>query len=1017
MRSFSRRAVTSVVLFMLPAGAVAADVCQSFSSASPAAVQAQCAQRIAAAACRTGSADRVTSVLAKKLGLTVERLTATLNRFQVPTTKRWCGLTVAQISQILATAGRPKADAAEHRKEWIRFTLGDENGYIPPDGLARALEQRQALVPSADEGRRRIGAHSAALPATPAGWTNLSGYIHPVGRVNDLLIHPTSTNTMWAGTDGGGIWKTTDGGTTWQASNDFLASLSISSLVMRPGDPSTIYAGTGPIGTHTGLPGVGVLKSIDGGGTWSLLPSTSPALNPDWQTVFQLAIHPTSSDTVMAATWGGAYITTNGGTDWTEIPAASTLVNNVAIHPANANLRVIAMDDGTVRITTDGSTYNPYTIAASSGSSYTRIALAPSNQNIMYALVLSAGTTTLYRSATGGTSWSPVPTPTSPVQVLRGQLYYTGGLWVDPTNPNHIAVVEFWAGVTSDASVPSPVWATAANGWVDFHGVVSDPGYNGTSNKKAYFFDDGGLYRWNDVDTINSLSPSFLSPNGMVVTQVYSAAGRGGNVVLGAQDVASRYYRTAAGDPAQKWRFASLGGHDGAATAADSTNPAILYGSTQFLGIHRSSDGGVTNAFICQGITDITCGGYTGNAAFIAPFVLDPNNQSRMLAGAVKLWRSNDVSSGSPPTWTAIHSGTGTNSRITAIAIAKSDSNVVWIAYSNGSVYKTANATDVAPAWTQVLNVPFGSKLAITIDRTNSQRVYIGLAGFFPDRLVTTPDAGANWANVSGLPSASVFTIEQHPVNASWLYAGTAVGLFASENSGSTWSASNEGPATVEVRDLKWYSESPAVLLAGTFGRGVWKATVTPVLTPPTGLTATATGTASVSLAWNTSGAASYVVYRSSTFPTFAPIATTGATNYIDTTALAGKSYLYAVRASDGVAESAESNRDLATTLIFTDPTLTAAVTAVKAVHMTELRTAVDAVRTLAVLPAATYTPPAIASGAQIRRLNLTELRTALDAARSTLGLTAASYTDPTITAGSTPVKAAHLVNVRQGVQ
>ena len=1003
--------LVSIVLCTLPLAARAGDVCRTFSAGSSLEVQARCAQRIAVASCRNGSSARVTSVLARKLGLPESRLTEALNRFQVPPKRRWCRLTAAQVSQILATAGRPrKAGASEHRKEWIRFTHADENGHIPPDGLARALEERNALLAPAERDRFRIASNTAGLPATPAGWTSLNRYIHPVGRVNDLLIHPTSTNTMWAGTDGGGIWKTTDGGTTWQASNDFLSSLSISSLVMSPSDPLTIYAGTGPMGTHTGLPGVGVLKSTDGGTTWSLLPSTSPTGNLDWQAVFHLAVHPTSSATVIAATLGGAYITTNGGTNWTEI--ATGQIDNVAIHPANPNLRVLATDSGTVRIATDGSTYFEYTIAASSAS-YTRIALAPSNQNVMYALVYDSGTTTLYRSASGGTSWSPVPTPTSPTQVLRGQLYFTGGLWVDPTNANHIAVAEFWAGVTSDASAPSPVWATASSGWVDFHGILSDPGYNGSTNKKVYFFDDGGLYRWDDVDTLASANASFLSPNGIVVTQAYSAAGRGGNVILGAQDVASRYYRTAVGDLTEKWRFASLGGHDGAATAADSSNPAILYGSTQFLGVHRSTDGGLTNSFICQGITDITCGGYFGDSAFIAPFVLDPNNSNRMFAGAAKLWRSNNVASGSPPTWSAIHSpGAGV---VIAIAIAPSDSNVAWVAYSNGNVYKTANATDTTPSWTHVTNVPAGSVMDIHIDRTNSQQVYIGRAGFAANRLVTTPDGGTTWQNVGGLPSASVFAIEQHPSNASWLYAGTAVGLFASANGGSTWSASNEGPANVEVRDLKWYSDSPAVLLVATFGRGVWKATVAPALTAPTGLTATATSTTSVSLSWNATGASSYVVYRSTSYPTFTPITTTSSTSFADTTAVAGTSYLYAVRASDGVSESADSNRDLATTVMFTDEVLSGTV--MRAVHMTELRTAVGAVRTLAVLPAATYTPPAIAPGAQVMRLNLTELRTALDDARSALGLTAVSYTDPAITAGVTTIKGAHVDNVRQGVQ
>src|SRR5688572_3430762 len=119
----------------------------------------------------------------------------------------------------------------------------------------------------------------------------------------------------------------------------------------------------------------------------------------------------------------------------------------------------------------------------------------------------------------------------------------------------------------------------------------------------------------------------------------------------------------------------------------------------------------------------------------------------------------------------------------------------------------------------------------------------------------------------------------------------------------------------------------------------------------PTGVVATATGATQVTITWNTAvGATSYRVYRRAPGGVFGPdpIATVGVvTNYVDNTAVANTAYLYKVRSSNG-AESGDSNIDLATTVIFTDPTLTAGSTAVKAVHFTELRTAVNAVRTLA---------------------------------------------------------------------
>jgi len=40
--------------------------------------------------------------------------------------------------------------------------------------------------------------------------------------------------------------------------------------------------------------------------------------------------------------------------------------------------------------------------------------------------------------------------------------------------------------------------------------------------------------------------------------------------------------------------------------------------------------------------------------------------------------------------------------------------------------------------------------------------------------------------------------------NPNFLYAGTGVGLYASEDSGATWSPTNEGPTNCSVDDLFW---------------------------------------------------------------------------------------------------------------------------------------------------------------------------------------------------------------------
>lgn len=185
----------------------------------------------------------------------------------------------------------------------------------------------------------------------------------------------------------------------------------------------------------------------------------------------------------------------------------------------------------------------------------------------------------------------------------------------------------------------------------------------------------------------------------------------------------------------------------------------------------------------------------------------------------------------------------------------------------------------------------------------------------------------------------------------------------------------------------------------------------------PTNVTATATSTSSVNVTWTASvGAASYNVYRSTDNTTFALAGNTASTAFTDAGRTASTAYMYKVRAVNG-GESADSNKDLATTVIFTDDPLVIGTTVVKAAHITELRTAVNAVRALTPLGAGTYTDPALSIGTTlVKAAHINDLRTALDAARSNLALSAISYGE-TVTGSTTTIKASHFTELRNGVK
>jgi len=188
------------------------------------------------------------------------------------------------------------------------------------------------------------------------------------------------------------------------------------------------------------------------------------------------------------------------------------------------------------------------------------------------------------------------------------------------------------------------------------------------------------------------------------------------------------------------------------------------------------------------------------------------------------------------------------------------------------------------------------------------------------------------------------------------------------------------------------------------------------LLPAPSGIVATATATDSVTITWSAvPEATSYQIYRSSSGMSFGLIGTSATTSYVDPTASPSAAYLYAVKAVNQSGSSGFGFADLATAVVFTDPTLLAGTTVVKAAHFAELRSSVNAVRALAGLDASTYSDPALSSAVMIKSVHMTELRTALDAARTALLLPPVARTDATIGDGTT-VKAAHITELRNGV-
>ena len=196
-------------------------------------------------------------------------------------------------------------------------------------------------------------------------------------------------------------------------------------------------------------------------------------------------------------------------------------------------------------------------------------------------------------------------------------------------------------------------------------------------------------------------------------------------------------------------------------------------------------------------------------------------------------------------------------------------------------------------------------------------------------------------------------------------------------------------------------------------------------LAAPLSLIAATFSNARVDVSWNAvTNAHHYQLERASVIgeSNFQPINTNVVgTTYNDSTVTNGNAYIYRVRAADAAGNlSPVSNIDVATAITFEDDPFPAppAQTLIRAQHILQLRTAINALRTAAALPPATWTQtidPAQPNTTTIMAIDVEELRTKLDAALDVFHLPIGGYTDASLS--GKPILKTHITELRSRVK
>ena len=238
-----------------------------------------------------------------------------------------------------------KTKKSFNREKWFYEQRMYPNNYLPEDAYGKAYEQRENL-------RNTQGfAFDNAVTWTNIGPTSgfYFAYTNISGRVTTVKYDPVNPSIIYIGAAFGGVWKSTNGGNNFSPISDNEVSMSSGSICIDPSNTNILYYGTGEA-TYSGASyyGRGILKSTNGGATWTNYTAGLPSLTY----CSRIVVRPGFSNQLLAAmSTSGLYRSTDGGMNWTLSVAGRC--DDVVFSPDGNSAYIVGGITG-YRISTDG---------------------------------------------------------------------------------------------------------------------------------------------------------------------------------------------------------------------------------------------------------------------------------------------------------------------------------------------------------------------------------------------------------------------------------------------------------------------------------------------------------------------------------------------------------------------------------------------------------------------------------------------------------------------------------------
>ncbi len=646
-----------------------------------------------------------------------------------------------------------------------------------------------------------------------------SGAMLDIGRVTAIA---PAAGSLFIGTASGGVWRSTTGG-YWTPLTDGQCNLTVGALTIDPADANVIYAATGEYNTNSW--GCGILRSTDGGASWTQLGATSfrvrigttPAGSASFGKL--LVMRPPGGDistsVLLGATNVAVYRSPDGGATWSPVMIGATA--SIVAHPTRAGIVFAGNSDnfdatkrGLYKSTDNGATWillPPLPGIATNNIQRIELAVTPAAADLVYAAVggQDAKLAGLFVWNDAAGSWTRLAARGLYTGAGRGdfglQSWYDLAIAVDPRDASRI----YMAGVRGFRSVDgganfNPM---AMDIHADWHSLAID-----SSNPDIlYAGTDGGVFLSSD------LGNTWSSRNaGLTVTQYYpgiSASPNGSIIMGGAQDNGTQVYTGS-----MYWN--GLLGGDGGYTAVNYDNPSIMYSEAQW----DPNSGAFIVRFDDVSAAKRTTGiSASDRGLFIPPLVMDPVTSTTLYFGTHRLYKTINEGSSWTPISGDLSKGSGS---ITTIAVSKIDPRTIYVGASDGNVNVTRDGG--VTFTTSVTGLPNRYVTRIAVDPSDATHALLTVSGFASGHVFETKNAGALWTDISNAlvdaPANSVAFVPGVGV-----MLGTDVGVFQASAPGGTWVSGPAGMPNAIVYDLI-YVPGARIVLAGTYGRGMFAYTV-----------------------------------------------------------------------------------------------------------------------------------------------------------------------------------------------